>query len=168
MRSPRSREVSGVSNFKLYCPSFLAIVFIALSLFGCTKQPQTDSANSSPKRSREAAPIAVEMDERVRVAIMSREPQQLKEALEGGAPPHGALHVVLTFGDIEMTNLLLNHGADPEELDSSGSTPLMSAAFSGIPENVRTLLERGASPDVQRPNGSTALAMACYSEGKQP
>lgn len=55
-------------------------------------------------------------------AVMSRDAQVVRTLLEGGANPRNDLYafqVVLNFGDIEMTDLLLRHGANPNMMPST-------------------------------------------------
>ena len=172
MRSSRRPEVQGVLNFKWHSP-WLAIVLIALSLFGCAKQPEAvspspspASPSSSPEVSPEAKATALEIDEGVDLALKSRDPKQLKMVLDSGASPHGGLDAAIYLDNAEMASLLLDYGADPNESDSTGSTALMTATFFGRSEIMRILLEKGAKPNVQGPDGTTALNIACYSEGQ--
>lgn len=170
--SLRVARVCKVKAPKRYGRCLLAIVLAALSLFGCSKQPPAVSASPSPPSSSELSQnteaTPVEIDERVRLALLSGEPKQMKEALEGGASPQGVLGIAihLNKNTVEMVNLLLSYGADPEDSDSSGGTALMAAALAGNSEVARILLEKGAKPNARQQDGSTALNMACYFEGQ--
>jgi ankyrin repeat protein len=48
-----------------------------------------------------------------------------------------------------MTHLLLEHGADPNQQDGSGRSPLMAACHWNLPELVDLLLDKGADIDLQ-------------------
>lgn len=57
--------------------------------------------------------------------------------------------------------LLLEHGANPNVVDSVGSTPLIEAAWQSNLPLVKALLAKGAAPNYKRPdNGFTALKAA--------
>lgn len=63
--------------------------------------------------------------------------------------------------DIEIVNLLLDHGADVNAKEkSSGLTALMQAVIRGQYEMAKILLERGADVDAKAADGETALALA--------
>lgn len=61
-------------------------------------------------------------------------------------------------GDVEMTRLLLSHGANREGSGTS-DTPLMLAASSGHMEIARLLLDHGADVNAEH-NHRTALDVA--------
>jgi ankyrin repeat protein len=50
-------------------------------------------------------------------------------------------------GNYRTVRLLLEHGADANERNAAGVSPIMSGAASGDPETVRLLLDAGAKPD---------------------
>eukprot|EP01064_Diplonema_japonicum_P038434 TRINITY_DN9316_c0_g1_i1.p1 TRINITY_DN9316_c0_g1~~TRINITY_DN9316_c0_g1_i1.p1 ORF type:complete len:314 (+),score=63.16 TRINITY_DN9316_c0_g1_i1:167-1108(+) len=61
--------------------------------------------------------------------------------------------------------MLLSHGADPNALDSTGSTPLHNAAFNGHIGVMSELLSHGAHPNTKEGmQGQTALHAAAYGE----
>ena len=68
-------------------------------------------------------------------------------------------------GDVEEVARLLAEGADVEQLDKYGFTPLRGAAMSGQTEFVEMLLAAGAKVDAPNERGRTALMYAA-SQGR--
>ena len=64
------------------------------------------------------------------------------------------------IGDVEDVARLLAEGADVEELDKYGFTPLRGAAMAGQTEFVKMLLAAGAKVDARNERGRTALMYA--------
>lgn len=60
-------------------------------------------------------------------------------------------------GHIDVTHLLLSHGANPDLGNIFGRTPLMFAARYGYRKIVSMLLASGANPNIQASDGRTAL-----------
>ena len=56
--------------------------------------------------------------------------------------------------------MFLDCGADPNEKDECGQTPLHNAARDGRAEIVRALLEGGADPNAEDEDGETPLRIA--------
>src|SRR5689334_20025553 len=78
---------------------------------------------------------------------------------DGFAP----LHASCFSGGVELTRLLLEHGADRELTARSSFArvpPLGTAAFSGDLASARALLEAGAAPDGAGGGGGTPLHTA--------
>ncbi len=59
-------------------------------------------------------------------------------------------------GQVDMAQMLLARGADPNERSDNGTTPLMLAAKSGSVELVNLLLKAGANPLLKNADGKTA------------
>ena len=72
------------------------------------------------------------------------------------------LHEALMHTLIEMTELLVEAGADPNARDRSGQTPLHYAAAWGSPRAVSLLLEHGADPSAADNIGRTPLDSAAH------
>ena len=70
------------------------------------------------------------------------------------------LHFAMEQGGIPAVELLLEFGANPNETDGSGVTPLMKAAGSGAQKYTAMLIEAKAELDLQDHVGATALMHA--------
>jgi ankyrin repeat protein len=74
-----------------------------------------------------------------------------------------ALTIAAFCGYLEVAELLLEAGADPDLAGGHGRTPLMEAAGRGYPEVLRLLLAKGASLDTATSqSGATAFFLACF------
>ena len=65
------------------------------------------------------------------------------------------LHDPAHRGDVEEVRRCIEEGADPNERDSYGRTPLHYAAYYGHVEVVRVLLDEGADPTAEDEYGKT-------------
>gem|GEM_PF-1314161 len=70
------------------------------------------------------------------------------------------LHIAALWGDVEIVEVLLKRGADPNVKDDNGQTPLHIAAQEGHVDVVRVLLERGADPRIADNGGHIPLDYA--------
>ena len=68
-----------------------------------------------------------------------------------------ALGIAAALGHTEVAIALIEGGANVDQSDKDGSTPLHSAAFLCYPEIVQALLDKGAFKNVRNNSGSTAL-----------
>ena len=66
-----------------------------------------------------------------------------------------------------MVQLLLDKGADPNETDEDGNSPLHMAFKEGKSDTVRVLLERGADPNKPNEDGNTPLHKAARYGNKE-
>ena len=71
-------------------------------------------------------------------------------------------HVVRRY-HADIVKYLLQHGANPNVKDMTGTTPLIKASQKGSTEIVRVLLEGGANVDIQDDDGSSALFFSALS-----
>ena len=67
------------------------------------------------------------------------------------------LYIAARNGYIDICQFLLEEGMDPNEIQSSGSTPLHGASFYNQYDTVRLLLEYGSKTDLKNFNGSSPL-----------
>ncbi len=99
-------------------------------------------------------------------AIFSGSPSIVKKFLQNDVDANSTfdfrpvLSIAAMFGEAEIAQLLLDHGAKVDELDGPGQTALMFAAEGGYKEVVKILLVAGADPSSEDRNGETALDKA--------
>jgi ankyrin repeat protein len=88
--------------------------------------------------------------------------EKVKSLLLKGANPStvGAIHKASANGNMDIIQVLLEHGADVDVQDLGGQTALHYAAGYGYQDVVRTLLGSGADVMVEEDNGRTALDYA--------
>lgn len=72
------------------------------------------------------------------------------------------LHVAAEIGSIPAITRLIRGGANPEQKNAAGLTPLGSAMIANRPEAVRHLHLLGANVNVTDPNGATPLHGAAF------
>ncbi len=105
----------------------------------------------------------------VLLASVRNDPTTLATLLESGADPElrndqgeNALHVAARFGFVEVTEVLLANGADPDVAAGSrdARTALHFAVERGEVEVTRTLLAGGADPDARTEGGAPVLESA--------
>ncbi|MGW1209163.1 ankyrin repeat domain-containing protein [Streptomyces sp. NPDC002499] len=72
----------------------------------------------------------------------------------------------IPVGDTTAVKAALRAGADPEQVDGEGTTPLYAASVQGQAEIARLLLAAGASPDIESSGigaeGTPLCAAACW------
>ncbi len=89
----------------------------------------------------------------------------LERGAEVNSPSHNPmkvmpLHSAVAARSLEITRLLLEHGAPVNAAQADNFTPLHAAAQNGDIEIVRLLLAYGADPNLRDAEGKTALDMA--------
>ncbi|MFI6274874.1 ankyrin repeat domain-containing protein [Streptomyces sp. NPDC050988] len=76
------------------------------------------------------------------------------------------LFAAILAGDTARVQAALRAGADPEQGDSEGTTPLYVASVNGEAEIARLLLTAGAAPDAESSglgsDGTPLCAAACW------
>ncbi|KAM0874613.1 hypothetical protein ACQ4PT_037309 [Festuca glaucescens] len=80
-------------------------------------------------------------------------------ALCGGVTP---LSSAALFGEVVVARYLLDHGADPNKIENSGSVALHNAAKNGNEGVVHLLLSRGARVDIAVAHGTPLHIAASY------
>ena len=74
-----------------------------------------------------------------------------------------ALHIVISRRDLTWTRWLLQEGANANQPDNRGRTPLNAAVEIGFLEGVEALVRRGARVDAASETGETPLMTAVHS-----
>lgn len=74
--------------------------------------------------------------------------------------PLPVLHEAVWRYEFTLVRFLLELGANPNERDSKGRTPVMNAALNGNIEGAKILLGAGADPNLNATDGNTALTFA--------
>lgn len=77
------------------------------------------------------------------------------------------LHYSAYKGNTEITEILLNTGADIKVLDMHSTSPIHFAALSGNPELVRLLIKRGANPSSIDKADNSPLHYAAFSKNRE-
>ena len=72
------------------------------------------------------------------------------------------LHYSARYNHYQITQQLLDHGANVNIIDADGRTPLHYAALSNAPKITRLLLDRGADVNAQDDTGMTALLYSAF------
>ena len=90
--------------------------------------------------------------------------QQLRSAAQRGAG--GALHLRITFGDVEGARRLIAAGADVHALNIFDASPLHRAASGAHVPIVEALLEAGAYVDAPNCRDSTPLHYALHEDSE--
>lgn len=78
------------------------------------------------------------------------------------AAPETSLHLAALQGDVEAVRRIVDAGADLDQKDAYGSSPLVIAATFGKAEVARALIDAGADLQVANAEGSTPLHIAAF------
>jgi ankyrin repeat protein len=81
-------------------------------------------------------------------AVRGKNHKLIEQLLDRGVAPSAALTEAVNLHDAESIRLLLLFGADPNEADSEGITPLFAAVQKMFFSGAVTLLKYGADPNV--------------------
>lgn len=105
------------------------------------------------------------LEYQILMAIRNHDPQQVLHFLQQGANPNYWPDELSPFftSNVEILQLLLSFGYDPNAYCYFGQTPLHTYAYSGNLECVRLLLEWGADRSLKDDNEQTATTIAGWS-----
>ncbi len=84
-------------------------------------------------------------------------PELINEADHRGFTP---LIISAYSNQLEIVNILLQHGADVSLADAAGNTAMMGGVFKGYIDIVKTLVQYGANVNQQNGQQATALTFA--------
>ena len=147
----------------------LAVLALALLVGACGGEPKDES--SSPQTQK----AGVSPDIPLLTAINYDLVEVVEQHMTYGTDPNdvfipreipfegaSALHLAVLKSNAPIVQVLLDNGADIEikAKDVFEATPLIWAAYWGIPEMVRVLLEGGANINAEDANGFTPLDAA--------
>lgn len=117
--------------------------------------------------------MGADADRALETAIIERNTQQVAVAIACGADPNAAcfpLHIAVFLGLVEIVDRLILAGADVNQPDEHGRTPLHQVATSSKPEASRAiilnLLAAGAAIDARDVTGMTPLERARWAGNK--
>lgn len=98
----------------------------------------------------------------IRKAVSTGDVATVKELLETGADLTNSmvLHDATAKRRLALVKLLIQYGADPNERDEDGNTPLIIAAAVGNAPIVRELLRAGSNPKAKSSAGAEAIQIA--------
>ena len=130
---------------------YIAPIITAILLVGCgeappPKPPDVDLITAAAEGNLDA----------VKQHIAAGTDLNQKDPNPSGAKAT-ALGIAAALGHTEIAIALIEGGANVDQSDKDGSTPLHSAAFLCYPEIVQALLDKGAFKNVRNNSGSTAL-----------
>ena len=99
-------------------------------------------------------------------SVLKKKPNLSRILLKSGANPNGStsaspLIEAISCGSVELVDLLLSAGADPNVSRHDGSTGLHVAADNCFPDIVEMLIDAGANPSAQDVEGMTPLHASC-------
>ncbi len=127
-----------------------------------------ENLNAEQKAAPEMSGEAYEMIQQLFQLVRSSDAARMRGLFEKGfdAPnirdgKGNTLLMLASYnGQLEMTRVLLENGADPQIANDMGQIPLAGAAFKGNVEMAKVLVEHGANVNAQMPDGKTPLMFA--------
>ena len=130
---------------------YIAPIITAALLVGCGEAPPP----KPPDVSLIVAAATGNLDA-VKQHIAAKTDLNQKDLNPNGAKAI-ALGIAAALGHTEVAIALIEGGANVDQRDKDGSTPLHSAAFLCYPEIVQALLDKGADKNARNNSGSTPL-----------
>ena len=97
-------------------------------------------------------------------SVSLREQLELDCSLINHLDVHGQapLHLAVRAGSIHAVEVLIDHGANPNQRDKFGRSPLYDASLKDNAQVAKVLLENGADTDIRDAWGQSALSNAAY------
>ncbi len=119
---------------------------------------------NAPQMSEEAYEMIQQLFQLVRTSDAARMQGLFEKGFDAPNIRDGKGNTLLMLasynGQLEMTRVLLENGADPQIANDMGQIPLAGAAFKGNAEMVKVLIENGADVNARMADGKTALMFA--------
>lgn len=149
--------------------SFVGTAWASMAL-AIENRPGTTHAFTSRQvapRTKPYAPLSSNRkDERLFAAVQRGSVGEMLAAIRAGAKVDGlskggATPLMYAIRDPKKVQLLLTHGANPNFVSVTKTTPLMLAAeYVGTDESLKLLLKAGANPDKARDEFESVLSLA--------
>jgi ankyrin repeat protein len=141
------------------------------ALFEAIEEDDSDAVKKAIDAGAEVEDRDEEGRTALHVAALAGSPQIISLLVDAGADlsamtetdEMSALMIAISEGNDPSFDVLLELGADPNQADANGFTPLMVAAQFGQWQMVEALIHRGAKIDAKTLRGSTALSAALTS-----
>lgn len=116
-----------------------------------------------------AMAVSISYENPLSTVVSQDDEEEVENLISKGANVNGKekqhenitpLFLAVENGNLEITAMLLNFGADAGALDDNGNTPLMRIDDDATPELVRLLIKHGAKVNSTDKKGNTALILA--------
>ena len=124
----------------------------------------SEENNIAPKMSEETYEMIQQLFQLVRSSDAARLQGLFEKGFDAPNIRDGKGNTLLMLasynGQLEMTRVLLEHGANPQIANDMGQIPLAGAAFKGNTAMAKLLIENGADVNARMPDGKTALMFA--------
>lgn len=146
-------------NFKTIATIVLVVLITGAAFRGFT--------NKTTKEQNQPVMEQIQQTESIHAAVISGNLKAVKRHIKAGTnlndkePAGGSSPLIsaAVFGKTEIALLLIEAGADINQVNNEGSTPLHTAAFFCRTEIVKALLEKGANTSIKNKAGSTAIEL---------
>jgi ankyrin repeat protein len=159
---------------KLFCPAVLLLLFSqslsAQSLIEATEAKNYqaveqyikdgEKVNKPNKKGQFPLWVAVWNQDDKMVELLIKNGADAKQKFKGKDGKFGCLEIAAQEGLLEITKLLITAGADPNERDLHGHTPLRIAARNGRTGLVTFFISKGCEVDTKGDDGATPLEHA--------
>lgn len=126
----------------------LALLIVSVTLSGCVSP---NPPNPIVSNDMEITQLQIAVGMPTGITQVKPDLNKVKSLVEGGADINkvnargSTLSVAATFGNYEIVDYLISHGANVNPKENLGDTPLMHAASGGNLDMVKLLVEKGAN-----------------------
>ncbi len=140
--------------------AMLALIFVALYPFGKSSHDVGDGESVATTVQRNAATVNRATETEATPATGNAVGNETQGGIETLGGSVLTLSDTALMGDLDGMKKLLASGANPNEPDKKGWTPLMNAAAMGKTEAARLLLDNKADPNAVSSEGDSAMNLA--------